>query len=229
MYTSWRSFAVITLAFVWPQFGCELLRFGKSTQEVRPVPEKPVTPPMQSISAAEQAQSLLRQADALEKIGQINEAIALYEQIRQAGADYGCQATKRLALLYDRTNQWQRAEQEYRIVQQQSPKDAETLCNLGYINYRRGHFYAAEKDFQNAVYYKPDLRDAWINLALTQAQLEEYDKSINSFCKYFSKAEAYCNVAAVLTLKGKQEDAIRALQTARHLEPTNPRVRWFQM
>src|SRR5205807_985785 len=122
------------------------------------------------------------------------EAIARYEQLRQTGGDFARVATRRLAIIHDRNNDLDRAEQEYQLLLQHDKKDADILCYLGYVHYRRGHMGPAYSCFQDATYYNPEHKEAWINLGFTQAHEKEYDKSVATFKKYFSEAEALCNV-----------------------------------
>ena len=60
---------------------------------------------------------------------------------------------------------------------------------------------------------------------MTLAQQGYYDQSYEMFAKVLSKSEAYCEVAFIMKLRGKHEDAMRAYQTALSHEPGNQRAR----
>lgn len=221
----WRAPAVLILLVVWPQLGC-LQMSGKPGLRTPPPQDLPPARPKQELSPLEKSQSLLHEADSLEKTGRTKEAIVLYEKLRQSGGDFALVATKRLAFIYDRNNDLERAEQEYQLLLQYDKKNADTLCYLGYVHYRRGHMGAAFNCFSDATYFNPNHKEAWINLAFTQAHLEEdKSKSIETFKRYFSEAEAYCNVAFVLNLQHKRDDAIRAYQAALAKDPKMERAR----
>ena len=224
MHMSWRTYAMILLAGIWPHLGCHQVPGDKSVQDLRPIQQTAGSAKKQELTAADIAQSWISKVDRLEKDGKTGEAIALCENMREPGNPQALQATKRLALIYDRNHDLDRAEQEYQRILQQSPQDADTLCNLGYLSYRRGHWGIAEKHLRNALTQNPDHTYARVNLGMTLAQQGYYDASVEEFTKVLPKAEAYCEVAFILKLQGKMRDAIHMYETALTFEPGMPRA-----
>jgi len=224
MRTTWRTVILFLLAGLWPQLGCHQLPANKSVQDLRPIQQKDGAVPKQELTAVEIGKSLAVQATALEDARKATEAIAMYEKIRATDAAQAPHATRKLAILYLRTNDLDRAEQEYQILLQQNPRDPDLLCAMGDISYRRGHFGTAEKKFRDALSRKPDHANAIINLGMTLAQRGEYDESRETFKKVVSEAEAYCEIAFVMKLNNKHEDAMRAYQTALTKDPNLQRA-----
>jgi tetratricopeptide (TPR) repeat protein len=225
MHMSWRTYAMILLIGIWPHLGCHQVPGDKSVQDLRPIQQTAGSAKKQELTAADITQSWIAKADKLEKDGKTSEAIALCEKMREPGNPQALQATKKLALIYDRNHDLDRAEQEYQRILQQNPQDADTLCNLGYLSYRRSHWYIAEKYLRSALAQKPDHAYAWVNLGMTLAQQGGRDaESLEAFAKVLPKAEAYCEVAFILKLQGKLRDAIRAYETALTIEPAMPRA-----
>ena len=112
-------------------------------------------------------------------------------------AESAPQATKRLALLYDRTDFFDKALEEYQRSLRDNPKDPEVHNNLGYGYYCRGQWAAAEKHLRLAVTNDPKMSSAWNNLGMALAQQARYDESLTAFEKAVSKAQARCNLAFI--------------------------------
>ena len=226
MRKSWRSFFMIALIGLWPQIGCHQLPSGKSVQDLRPIQPNDMAVAKKGLSAEEVGQSLVVQAKAAEDARKTNEAVSMYERIRSTDPAQGVHATKKIALLHLRSNDLDRAEQEYQLLWQNNPRDADTLCALGDIAYRRGHFGTAEKRFQDALSRQPDHPHAMISLAMTLAQKGNKDGSVELFRKAgLGEGEALCEVAFVMKLNNKQEDAMRTYQTALSKDPGLQRAR----
>src|SRR5439155_18320094 len=132
--------------------------------------------------------------------------------------------TRKIALIYDRSDDLARAEQEYRRILQDDPRDATALYKLGDLSYRRGHWLIAEKHLTKALAVKPDLTEARVALGMALAQAGYHTESVQEFAKVLPKAEAYCELAFILKLQGKMQDAIRAYETALTFEPAMPRA-----
>lgn len=220
MRMSWRFSAMMLLASVWPQLGCLNLPSVGSSPPTKPLEQHIVAKPAkQEPSPAEVGQSWKAQAEALENAGRNPEAIAMYEKLRQTGGENAWYATSRLALLHDRNNDLDQAEQEYRQLLSKNPIDGETLSRLGSINFRRGHWGTAYKLLSDAESYQPTNPHTLHTLGLTLARLELYDDSLEKLSKVLPKADAYCQVAFILNLQGKRDHAARAYQEALNLQP----------
>ncbi len=224
-----RSFFLFVLIGFWPQLGCQQLPTDTSVKDIRPIQQKPAEAPKQETTAVEAKQPSMAQAKSLEDAQKISDALVMYETIRRSDNTQLLPATKKIAFIYLRYNELDRAEQEYQFLLQQNPRDADTLCALGDISYRRGHWGTAEKCFRDALAKQPEHTNALINLGMTLAQQGDnhYAESVETFKRVagFSEGEAYCQVASIMKSNGKREDALRAYQTALAKEPGNQRAR----
>jgi tetratricopeptide (TPR) repeat protein len=224
MRRSWRAFAAIGLFGLWPVVGCHQVPGDRSVHDLKPIQQKAGSAPRQELTAIDIVQTAIAKAEALEKAGKTEEAIAAYEKMREPGSPNAMQASKKLATLHLRDNRLDQAEQECQLVLQKNPNDADALCNLGDASYRRGHFGIADKYLQLAVKNRNDFPQAWASLGMTLAQKAEYAESIEAFKHVVSHAEAYCEVAFVMKLQGKRDEAIKAYQRALALDPTSQRA-----
>jgi tetratricopeptide (TPR) repeat protein len=233
MRVSWRITLGILLVGVWPHLGCLHPQADQAVQDERANP-KSTTAKKETPAAAP---TPVAQAAELERAGKYREAIAIYEKMRAPGSPDALLGTKLLAGLYLRHNDLERAEQEYRALLQQNPKDATVLTSLGDISSRRAHWGIAERLYSEALRHQPEHASARSGLGMALAQqavhaksVEEfrsaYDKSVSEFKKVLkSEADAHCEVAFVMKLQGKQREALQAYQTALRVEPANTRAR----
>lgn len=175
----------------------------------RPAPELP---------PSESAKVCLATAEALEKGGKDREAIGLYEKARAINPGLK-HVSRRLAVLYDRTLQHDKAKAEFDRVLAQYPNDADVLTDLGYGYYSRGLWSEAEKYLRQAVNADPKHARAWTNLAMTLGQRERYDEAMAAFQKAVNPAQAWCNLAFIYTTQGKREEAKNCYRQALSLEP----------
>jgi tetratricopeptide (TPR) repeat protein len=167
----------------------------------------------------ESAKVCFATAEALEQGGKNAEAIALYERARQLDNHFAIPATRKLAALYDRTGDFDRALVEYRRGLTENPKDAELLNDLGYGYYCRAEWAEAEKNLRKAVAANPKVQSAWVNLGMTLAQMNRYDESLTAFGKVVTPAQARCNLAFIQFTQGKMEEAKQNYESALKLEP----------
>lgn len=224
MRKSWRMYLMILLFGAWPQLGCHQLPGDKSVKDLTPIQQKAGADKRQELTAADITQTWLAKAEQLEREGKSGEAIALCEKMREPGNPQALQASKKIALLYDRTHNLDKAEQEYRLLLQQNPSDADAMVNLGNVYYRRAQWFAAEKFFSDALKLKPDHAWAWASMGMTLAQQGNYAASVEAFTKKLPKADAYCEVGFVMKLQGKPREAIQAYEEALKLEPALARA-----
>jgi Tfp pilus assembly protein PilF len=168
-------------------------------------------PPEQTAELAQAA------AEELEKQGHEVEAIAQYENARQH--DPHRPVARRLAVLYDRVGDDQRALKEYDRAVQAAPRDAELLNDRGYFHYERGEWAEAEQWLRRALEVDPQQARATINLGLVLARQERYEESLATFQRVLPDAQARCNVGMVLAQQGKASAAWNALEAALQLDP----------
>ena len=226
MRTSWRAGVLILLIGAWPLVGCHQLPTGTGVQDLRPIQLKDGSTPKHELTAVEVGQTLSAQAKAQDDVQKIAETVAAYEKLRTTDKSQAWYATKKLGLLYLQHNELDRAEQEFQLLWKHNPKDADTLCSLGDISYRRGHFGSAEKWFRDALSKQPDHTYALVNLGMTLAQRGQGNESVTYFKKVgLTEGEANCQVAGILKLNKKAPEALRHYQAALVSEPGNQQAR----
>jgi tetratricopeptide (TPR) repeat protein len=226
MRKSWRNWALIGLLGLWPHLGCHQLPADKSVQDAQPNPARSESARKQELTASDITQAAwMSRVDALEKERKTADAIALCERMREPGSPYALQATRRLGLIYERMNDRDRAEKEYRAVLTQNPNDADTIAKLGDLYKARGQWGIALKFYSDAVKRSPEHVTALTGLAMVQAQLGDYQGSFEAFKRVLhSEPEAHCEVAVVLQMQGKQREAIQAYEEALRKDPAMPRA-----
>ncbi len=226
MRYTWRVTFFVLLLGLWPQFGCVHLFGEKAAKNNLPDLKKPAEAPKPAPTAAvDVTQQWIKRAEALERDGKPSEAAAVYEKMREAGGPMVVLATRKLAALYDRNNAPDRAEQEYKLLLQHNPRDADALNSLGDLAYRRGHFDTALKNYTDAVFFDNNHNHARISLGMTLAQKGDYNGGVATLTQALgSESEAYCNVASVMKLQGKHAFAAAAYQQALKIDPTAMRA-----
>jgi Tfp pilus assembly protein PilF len=226
MRVSWRMTLGILLVGVWPHLGCLHPQADQAVQDERAKPKSTSTTAKKDAPTPQAALTPAGQAAELERGGKYREAIALYEKMRVPGSPDALLATKLLAGLYLRHNDLERAEQEYRALLKQNPTDAGVLTSLGDISCRRALWPTAEMLYSQALRHQPESASARSGLGMALAQQGEYAKSVEEFKKVLkSEADAHCEVAWVMKVRGKEREALQAYQTALSVEPGNTRAR----
>jgi len=209
--------------------GCRMLvplreRHIAPTAELVPIADgEAEPPPAPELPPKEAARACIACAEELEKHGKEVEAIIFYERARQH--DPKCRVSRRLAVLYDRQGDFQKAQEEYRKALKQTPHDPDLLNDMGYGYYSRGRWAEAEKYLRQALAIKPDHPYAIINLGLCVGEQGRYDEALELFSKVGTPAQARCNLAFVLMTQHKWVEAKRAYQEALRLDPDIPLAR----
>jgi tetratricopeptide (TPR) repeat protein len=213
--------------FVWLVGGLTLISAGCQTFAPRTsAPAAELTPSQSGLkssrvetSPSETAKLRFATAQQLEAGGKLADAIALYDNARQADPRYFVAATRKLGILYDQQGDFDKARAEYEKLLTKAPNDADTLNNLGYGYYCRGQWSLAEEQLRKAVAANPEHKRAWINLGMTLAQQAQYDQCLDAFAKAIPPAQGHCNLAFVLTTQGKREEAKQAYREALRIDP----------
>ncbi len=220
MLTNVLKLSIVPLAF--GLAGCHTTNSQSAIDSTIPslVPAMPVkSVRQQDLSINESAKICFATAQTLEQGGKDAEAIALYDKARQLDKHFTAASTRRLAVLFDRNGEFDKALAEYRRGLSDNPKDAELLSDLGYGYYCRAEWAEAEKNLRKAVAANPKLANAWINLGMTLAQQARYDESLAAFGKVVSEAQARCNVAFIQVTQDKVAEAKNNYESALRLEP----------
>ena len=170
-------------------------------------------------SPADSVAESLATAREMEAHGDDLAAIEQYERVRaQAPKRQGIAA--RLAALYDRQGQQERAATEYRRALDEAEDDAELWNDYSYFLFQRGAFDEAETAARRALKIEPQHKRSWVNLGLILAQRERYDEAYESFARAVGEATAHNNLGIILARQGKLDEARRELALAQQLDPT---------
>jgi len=161
----------------------------------------------------------LATAHEMEKNNESATAIELYLKARAAEPRLGPDIGRRLAVLYDRVEDFTKAQAEYDLALKAHPADPELLADLGYSYYCRGDWPRAEETFRQVVTNHPDHKRAWMNLGLTLCATERFQDGHEAFRKTGSEAEARVNLAFALAVQGRTDDAKGQYRTALQMEP----------
>lgn len=176
-------------------------------------------PPPPELPPAEAARLALRTAQEFEKNGRLPEAIQFYEKARAHDPALRWTTARRLAVLYDLTGNFPKADAEYAELLRAFPKDADLLNDVGYSHYCRGQWSIAEQHLTQAVQLQPQHKKAWVNLGLARAQQGKIEESLQAFQQAVPPAEAHCNLAFVLAAQGDHAAALQHYQQALQLNP----------
>lgn len=225
MHGSWRCW-VVGLAAALP-VGCRTIAPDKARSEpiaqLLPPADRKEEPPVKDLPADESGRVCMAYAEELAKNGDEVQAILLYEKARKN--DPKSHVSRRLAVLYDRQGDFQKAQEEYHKALKQDPRDADLLNNMGYGYYSRGRWTEAELYLRQALAVKPKHPEATMNLGLCVGAQGRYAEALELFEKAATRAQARCNLAFVLTTQHKWPEAKRTYQAALQIDPDIPLAR----
>ncbi|MCS6977850.1 MAG: tetratricopeptide repeat protein, partial [Gemmatales bacterium] len=168
---------------------------------------------------AKAAEACLATAELMERHGHEVQAIYQYEMARHYNPKLDGKVRRRLAYLYDRIGDWQRAMAEYERCLAETPKDADLLNDVGYCQYQQGKWAEAERWFRAALEQRPDHARAAINLGMALGQQGRYAEAVAAFERVNTPAEAQVNLAFIYQTQGKREEAKEAYRKALALQP----------
>lgn len=99
-----------------------------------------------------------------------------------------------------------------------APDDAETLLQLGYLDWREDDFEASETRLERAIALDPGLRRAHHFLGLTAFRRQELDRAEAAFRRALEQGEdfpeAWLNLGKIALRRDDPEEAERLLETA---------------
>jgi tetratricopeptide (TPR) repeat protein len=186
-------------------------------------PPPPANMPLISAGELSPEQSLklsLELAATLEKMQQYPDAIAQYERVLTLSAN-NVHAMHRLAILYARVGEFDRADQNFQKLVKAQPHDASVLNDWGRSYYLRNNWAESEKLYRRALQIDPKHKLAVSNLALALGQEKRYSEAFQIFRNSgLSEAQAHCNIAFILWSQGRNDEARKACQLAKQLDPT---------
>jgi Flp pilus assembly protein TadD len=171
-------------------------------------------------SASGTAREHLSQGRAFLSMGRINEAIA--ELSLAASLDPRLsEAHSLLGVAYDRKGMHDRAKDSYDRAIKNDPEDAQTLNNLGFSLYQNGNYRAAVDKLKRAARLAPTDERILNNLALAQIRLGKADDAYKNFARAGGELTGRLNTAAMLERLGRDEEAIKHYEAARHAQPNS--------
>ena len=125
----------------------------------------------------------------------------------------------RLAVLYGKQGETEKARTEFQKALQEKPHDADLFNDFGYFQYQLGESAAAEKSLRQALALEAGNKRAWVNLGKVLVQQHRYEESCEAFSQVVRPAQAAANVGILLAREGKVQEARQVLHKALGLEP----------
>ncbi|HMF12891.1 MAG TPA: tetratricopeptide repeat protein [Gemmataceae bacterium] len=166
-------------------------------------------------------QTSLSFARNLDKSGSDDAAIEQYEKVLRLSPDHP-EATRRLAVLYDRRADFSSAEAAYKKLAKMRPRDADLMCDWGYSYYLRNNWKDAEAKLRRALDLDKQHARARCNLGLVLGQQDRFDEAYQMFRQAgLDEADAHCDLAFVFWTRGPSyyERARRECIMARQINP----------
>ena len=137
----------------------------------------PLPPPLADVKptaaaelpAPQSAKVCLATGAFLEKQGYETEALLEYQRARQYDPRLPGVAW-RLAVLYGKLGETEKARTEFQTALQEQPRDAALLNDLGFFHYQLNENGAAEKSLRQALALNSSYQRAWVNLGKVLVQ-----------------------------------------------------------
>jgi Tfp pilus assembly protein PilF len=178
------------------------------------------------LSRRETAKACLETASRLEAAGHDREAVLLYEKARRN--DPGLkQIAHRLAVLYDRRGDADKAKGEFELALQHAGNDTAVWSDYGFFHFQQGNFDAAETALKKACELDPSDQRATVNLAMLYARTDREHESMKLFTDAVGEAAAHSNVGVILAKQGQTERAKKHFEQALAGDPEMPQARAF--
>lgn len=174
---------------------------------------------LRELSSEESAEVCTLTAREMEAHGKELAAIEQYERAR-AFERRRKGIAARLAVLYDRQGNHERAAAEYDLALREEPRNADLWNDYAYFQFERAQFAEAEKSARRSVELDREHKRAWVNLGLILAEQERYDEAYEAFTKAVSPAAAHNNLGIILARQGRAAEAREHLAEAQKIDPT---------
>jgi tetratricopeptide (TPR) repeat protein len=135
-------------------------------------------------------------------------------------------AAHRLAILCDRQNRFKDSEKYFRLALKARPGDPNVFCDVGYSFYRQRRWADAEMNLKQATAINKSHARAHNHLGLLYAQLDRRNEALAEFkLAGCNASQAHTNVALVLSLNDRLDDAQQEYLAALNADPTSDEVR----
>jgi Tfp pilus assembly protein PilF len=198
-------------------FNWKMPSFGSSNTPPQPgVAQAPKTAPL---TQEQKTDMQIAMARSLELDGHQDSAAQLYESIIKKDPKSPT-AYHRLALLYDKKGDGQKADSYYRQALERDPKNPELLCDMGYSYYVQRRWRESESRLNQALELNPNLERAHMNLGLVMAHSDRQELALAEFKKGGCKeADAHVNLAYCYLWDKRTEPAADEFQKALKVDP----------
>jgi Tfp pilus assembly protein PilF len=178
------------------------------------------TPEAKKLAIANSAKEHLANGRTYLLNGQLNEAIT--ELSTAASLDPKLtEAHNLLGVAYDKKGLADRAQDSYERAVKVEPEDAQTLNNLGFSLYQNGNYRAAVDRLKRAVKLAPSDERILNNLGLALCRLGKFEDAYKHFAHAAGPLTGSLNTARMLERFGRDEEAIKYYEDARHIDPTS--------
>jgi Tfp pilus assembly protein PilF len=181
--------------------------------------------PAPRLTARQVADVRFAYARSLEKQGDIDQAIAAYQNILKEQPDRP-DACLRLAICYDRQGKFGESVELYGKALKGQPGSPDIYCNRGYSLYLQHNWPEAEMNLRQAIAIDPGHARAHVNLGLVLARSGRWEEALSAFQKGGCTAsDAHANVAFALSLERQFTQARKHYQLAIAADPSSSHAR----
>lgn len=169
------------------------------------------------------AQANLERGRALLNSGNVNDAIAVLSTAVSTDPKLH-EGHSLLGVAYEMKGLHDRALESFENALKGDERNPEYLNNLGYLHFKNGDNDKAVKYLKRAVKIAPQVQRYWNNLGLVYAQRAKFDDAYECFVRAVGEYEGHMNVANRSQAMGYDKAAIKHLEQARALRPTNAEI-----
>jgi protein O-mannosyl-transferase len=159
---------------------------------------------------------------ALEKKGEINEAIRQYQESLRLKAD-SIEARNNLGVALGRKGQMDEAIKQFQEAIRLKPDDAPSYNNLGGAFYQQGNTAEAIRQFQEAIRLKPDYADPHNGLGIALDKGGQIGEAIRQLQEAIrlkpDHTDAHYNLGVAFYQQGRTAEAIRQFKEVIRLKP----------
>jgi Tfp pilus assembly protein PilF len=155
--------------------------------------------------------------------GNVNEAM-IYLSTAASTDPKLHEAHSLLGVAYETKGLRDRAFESFEKALKGDENNAEYLNNLGYLHFKNGNYDKAAKYVKQAVKVAPQTQRYWNNFGLIQSQRAKWDEAYECFNHAVGEYEGHMNVANRSQAMGHEKTAIKHLEQARALRPTNAEI-----
>ncbi len=131
-----------------------------------------------------------------------------------------------LAQAYEKANQYEKAEETYKLLAQLSPEEADTYYkSILYMHDKAGNHEKAIETARSIIELKPDSTQDIYNLGLMYQKLKKYDEAIKTFNEVLAMNPAdpysHSNIGYIYYIQNKYSKSIAAFKKFVELSPDN--------